>query len=77
MNSDYATTSCISVVSDLAPLMYVAFYGLHRTCNLYDRILSNTPIIEKDHSKKGNDYYQTIVRYISKMEAQCTTDSLM
>ena len=50
---------------------------MHRTYNLYDRILSNKPIIEKDHSKKGSDYYQTIVRYISKMEAQCTTDSLM
>ena len=30
-------------------------------------------IIEKHRRKKGNDYYQTIVKYISKIKVQGTT----
>ena len=33
------------------------------------RFLPKPSIIEKDRGKKGNDYYQTIVKYVSKIKA--------
>ena len=39
-----------------------------------DRAIFVKPsIIEKDRRKKGNDYYQTVVKYVSKIKAPGTT----
>ena len=53
--------------------MPIPFF-LQRERGIKDRAIFVKPsIIEKDRSKKGNDYYQTTVKYISKMKGQGTT----